>query len=216
MDIYYLGHSAFRLKGKKLTVITDPFDPKMVGINFLKQSADIVTFSHDHADHNFSANVKDYKRIFNGPGEYEVEGVSFIGIPSFHDDVQGEQRGKNTIFVIEMDGVRVAHLGDLGHKLSDKATEAMGEIDVLLIPIGGTYTIDAKTAFEVTNAIDPKVVVPMHYKVAGMPEETFGTLTGLDAFVSQFGSSPKTLPKLSVSAGSLSSDEIQVVILETK
>lgn len=216
MDIYYLGHSAFRLKGKKVTVVTDPFDPKMVGLAFPKVDADVVTISHAHADHNYLEAVKNYKKVLQGPGEYEIAGVSFFGIPTYHDSENGKHRGNNTIFVIEMDGVRIAHLGDLGHKLSEKVSEEMGEIDVLLVPVGGTYTLDAKTAAEVTTMLEPKVVIPMHFKAPNMPEETFGNLETVDAFVSHMGSSPKTLPKLSVTAGSLSSEEIQVVILETK
>lgn len=216
MDIYYLGHSAFRFKSKKITVITDPFDPGMVGIPFPKVSADVVTISHDHPDHNFLANIKDYKKVLSGPGEYELDGVSFFALPSFHDSEEGSSRGKNTIFVFEIDGVRIVHLGDLGHSLSEKVEESIGEVDVLLLPVGGIYTIDSKAAAEITSSIGPKVVIPMHFKVEGINKEAFGTLSGVEDFVAQMGSTPKILPKLSLSAGSLSSEEVQVVILEAK
>src|SRR3990170_913648 len=109
MEITYLGHSSFRLKASKGIVLTDPFDPDMVGLKFPKVSADLVTVSHQHEDHNRVNLVAEVKKEISGPGEYEVQGISFIGIPTYHDNEKGEKRGKNTIFVIEMDNLRILH-----------------------------------------------------------------------------------------------------------
>ena len=134
MDITYLGHSSFRIKTKTATIITDPFDPQMVGLKYSGVEGDIVTISHAHNDHNAEAKVSGVKKVFDGPGEYEVMGVSIIGYPSFHDGKGGSERGKNIIFVFEAEGLRIAHLGDLGHQLSDDLINEMGSIDILMIP----------------------------------------------------------------------------------
>ena len=117
MDITYLGHSSFKIKTKTATIITDPFDPQMVGLKYSGVEGEIVTVSHAHADHNATGKVAGVKKIVEGPGEYEISGVSIMGFPSFHDNKEGAERGKNTIYVIEADGLRLAHLGDLGHTI---------------------------------------------------------------------------------------------------
>ena len=140
MDITFLGHSSFRLKGRTASLVCDPYDVKMVGLKYSAVEADIVTISHDHADHNQASQVSGVKKIISGPGEYEVMGISILGFPSFHDNKAGESRGKNTIYVFEVDGLRICHLGDLGHKLSQELVEDLGHIDILFIPVGrGIY-----------------------------------------------------------------------------
>ena len=212
MEIIYLGHSAFKLKGKQKNVVTDPYDEK-VG-KFPKDiEADIVTVSHNHFDHNAVTKVKGDPFVINGPGEYEVGGVSVVGVATFHDDQNGALRGKNTVYVIEIDGLRIAHLGDLGHKLSDDNLEEMGAIDVVLIPVGGYYTIDAKVAKEVVGQIDPWVVVPMHYHTEGMGVDE---IVGVEEFLKEMGKTGITaIPKLVISADKLP-EEMQVVVLEKK
>src|SRR5688572_29430633 len=175
MEIKYLGHSSFRLKGKSMSVVTDPFDSEMVGLTFPKVIAEIVTISHGHNDHNQSMKVKGTEDraepfVIDRPGENEVGGVGVIGIRTWHDDKEGAERGENIIFTFQIDGVIVCHLGDLGHKLSDKQIENIGQIDVLLVPVGGVYSLNPSQAVEAMNALSPSVVVPMHYKKTGMKE----------------------------------------------
>ena len=135
MDIFYLGHSSFKLKGKHGSIITDPFDSKKVGLKYSSNEADIVSISHEHEDHNAVSAIKGEPKVISGPGEYEIKGISILGFSSFHDSKNGEERGKNTIYVFEIDTVRICHLGDLGQKLSDSLIESLGDIDVLMIPV---------------------------------------------------------------------------------
>ena len=128
MEISFLGHSSFKLKGKTGSVVTDPFDPQMVGLKYSGVEGDIVTVSHEHDDHNRVSLVKGAKKVISGPGEYEILGISILGFPSFHDDRKGSVRGKNTIYVFEIDGLRLAHLGDLGHALSEELVEDLGDM----------------------------------------------------------------------------------------
>ena len=119
MDITYLGHSSFKIRTKTATVITDPFDPKMVGLKYSGVEGEIVTVSHDHSDHNAVDRVSLVKKVVEGPGEYEILGVTIMGYKTFHDNKNGSERGENTVYVIEAEGLRLVHLGDLGHLLSD-------------------------------------------------------------------------------------------------
>lgn len=215
MEITYLGHSSFRIKGKKASLVTDPFDPSMVGIKFPSNDADIVTISHDHGDHNHVEALKNVKRVVNGPGEYEISGISIVGLASFHDDKKGELRGKNTIYVIEVDGLRIAHLGDLGHTLSEKVLDAMGDVDVLLIPVGGEYTVNAQVAAQVARDVEATITIPMHYQVKGLDPKTFSKLTDEKPFLNDLGLPVETLPKLSIKKELLAEDK-KVVVLEKK
>ena len=214
VEIYYLGHSAFRIKGKSSVVITDPYDEK-AGKFPKDQTANLLTISHNHSDHNQAGLVK-AGFVIDGPGEYEVGGVSVVGIPTWHGDQEGKERGINTIFVIEIDGLRIAHAGDLGHKLTREQLEDMGQVDVLLVPIGGVYTLDAKTAAEVVKQPDPWVVIPMHYQQPGLDSGIFGQLTGVEEFLKEMGKPGiQPIPKLTISSDRLPG-EMQVVVLERK
>ena len=147
MEITYLGHASFRIKGKTTTVVTDPYKPDHVGLKFPKHiSADIVSVSHDHPDHNAIHQIEGAAYVVNGPGEYEIKGVGVIGLSTFHDEEKGAKRGKNTIYRIEMDGLSIVHLGDLGHTLSAEEVDSLDGVDILMIPVGGVYTIDAAKA----------------------------------------------------------------------
>ncbi len=214
MDIIYLGHSSFKITGKNASVVTDPFDPKMVGLKLPKTSADIVTLSHDHEDHNFVEGISDVHKVIQGPGEYEVREISMIGIPSFHDQTKGSERGKNTIFVFELEGFRVVHLGDLGHTLDEATIEAIGDTDVLFVPCGGKYTLNAEEALAVTRAISPKIVIPMHYKADGLNDETFAELQTVESFVEALGQTPERMKKYSIKAGTVITDELKLIILD--
>ena len=211
MEISCLGHASFKIKGKTATIVTDPFD-EYVGYKFPKTKADIVTISHNHKDHNRKNLVSEVKKVIDGPGEYEVSGVSIIGFSTFHDEKKGRLRGKNTVYVFEIDGARVVHLGDLGHKLNEKQLEFLGDVDVLMIPIGGEYTIDSQTAAGAVRDIEPKIVIPMHYWVKGMNKDAFGKLAGIDSFISEVGLPTEKLEKLIVKKG-LTEEEQRVVHL---
>lgn len=215
MDITFLGHSSFRLKGKTATVVTDPFDPEVVGLKFPKVAADIVTVSHQHEDHNQADLVKGVKRLVSGPGEYEIMGVSIIGIPTFHDEEKGAKRGKNTIYVYEMDGLRLVHLGDLGHKLHEKILEKIGDIDILMVPVGGEYTIGPTEAVEIARAIEPKIVIPMHYQMSGLNPATFAKLSSTKPFLTEIGLLVEKTNKLSVKKENIG-EESKVILLEKK
>lgn len=215
MDITFLGHSSFRIRGKEAVLVTDPFDPQMVGLKYPRVTADVVTISHDHKDHNQKEMVSGARKVVDGPGEYEILGISIIGISTYHDDKKGELRGKNTVYVIELDGLRLAHLGDLGHKLSERILEAMGSIDILMIPVGGEYTIAPAVAAEVVRSFEPIITIPMHYQVKGLKPDMFNKLSKVDPFLSDLGLPVDRLEKLSVKKEGLGEDQ-KVVVLEKK
>jgi L-ascorbate metabolism protein UlaG (beta-lactamase superfamily) len=214
MDITYLGHASFRLKGKTSTLITDPFG-EYIGIKFPKISADIVTVSHEHNDHSDISRISEVKRVIEGPGEYEVAGVSIIGLPTFHDDKKGSERGRNTIYMIEMDDLRIIHLGDLGHRLSEDMLEELGSVDILLIPVGGVYTIGPTEAGEIVRDIEPSIVIPMHYKVDGLNEESFGKLAKVDDFLTEVAMTVEHADKLSIKKAEIGEDK-KVVVLQRR
>lgn len=215
MDITYLGHASFKLRGKHATVVTDPFEASSVGLPFPKHTtADIVTVSHDHEDHNAVGVVEGNPFVVHGPGEYEIKGVGIVGIGVYHDDQKGALRGKNTIYRVELDGISLVHLGDLGHELSTTEVDGLDGVDILLVPVGGTYTINAATAAKVVGEIEPTIVIPMHYMVAGLDQKVFGQLTGVDAFLKEMGKADvAALAKLSVTKEKLP-EEMQVVVLQ--
>jgi len=163
MKIKWLGHACFMITSDAGTkLITDPYQPdEALTYGEINESADIVTVSHDHFDHNNVAAVRGSPEVVRGTTE--IKGIEFKGIPCYHDDAGGRLRGKNTIFCFEVDGIRVCHLGDLGHLLSDKQVAEVGVVDILLIPVGGYFTIDARVATQVCNQLKPKVVIPMHW-----------------------------------------------------
>jgi len=167
MEITWFGHSCFRIRGNKITVVTDPYSPGL-GETPLKLTADIVTVSHADAGHSYVKAVSGQPHIIQGPGEYEIGGVLILGLPAFHDNVSGAERGKNTVYLIEIDEVSILHCGDLGHMLNAAALEEIGNVDVLLVPVGNKTTIGATTAAELVRRLEPKVVIPMHYPVNGM------------------------------------------------
>ena len=209
MDITPLGHASFRIRGKHTTVVTDPYDSGYVGLKFPKHtSADIVTVSHGHHDHNKKDQIEGSPYIVSGAGEYEIKGTSIIGLSTFHDEKNGKERGSNTIYRIDMDGISIAHLGDLGHTL------AAAIVDVLLIPVGGIYTIDAHQAAEVVSEIDPKIVIPMHYGRKELNQKQFSTLAPVSVFLKETGKDPVAPQnKLSISKDKLPA-EMLVVVLE--
>ncbi len=217
MDIIPLGHASFKFKGKSASVITDPFNPLIVGLPFPKHTAaDIVTVSHDHEDHNY-VKILDTSEvvpvIFKGPGEYEAKGIDICAVPTFHDDKEGAGRGKNTVFKIEIDGLRIVHLGDLGHLLLDLQLEIIDNVDIVCVPVGGIYTIDAKQASKIIADLEPKIVIPMHYLRSGLNPKAFSTLSTVDQFLKEMGKEATKSSKLKITKDSLP-PEMQIVVLE--
>ena len=168
MEISWLGHACFVLRGKHATLITDPFTPQSAAQGEAprlgKVNASIVTVSHQHSGHNYVAGVGGKPRVVRGPGEYEISDVLITGVASYHDNKRGQEYGRNTIYVIHMDDLAICHLGDLGHTLQEEQLEEVADADVLLIPIGGQHTINATQAAEVISQVEPRIVIPMHYR----------------------------------------------------
>lgn len=213
MEITHLGHAAFKIKGKNVTIVTDPFNPQMLGIKFPKVEADVVTISHGHEDHNFKSMLPGQPIIVNGPGEYEIKGVKIIGVAAYHDSSKGSERGKNTIYRILVDGVSIVHCGDLGHKLDDNQLEMLEGANILMIPVGGFYTIDGRQASEVVSQINPTIVIPMHYNTPNLDQKIFSKLTDAGPFLKEMGKEGiAPLPKLVVTKDKLPVEPMVVVL----
>jgi L-ascorbate metabolism protein UlaG (beta-lactamase superfamily) len=209
MDITWLGHSSFRIKGSQTTVITDPYSPDL-GYTAGKQTAAIVTVSHRHPGHSYVADVGGEPRVINGPGEYEIANTLIIGLATFHDREDGRQRGKNTVYAIQLDELSICHLGDLGHVLTAQQVEDIGNVDILLVPVGGVSTINATAAAEVVRQLEPRVVVPMHYKTPAISRD----LEPVDRFLKEMSVKDTTSrPKLTLTKGNLPATT-QVVLLD--
>ncbi len=212
MDIIWHGQALFKLKGKNATVIIDPFDPEAVGLKLPKDlEANVVLKSHDHKDHSNVTGVKGEPMVFEGPGEYEVKGVVITGVPSFHDNSQGSERGLNIIFHINIDGVNVVHMGDFGQsQLTEEQISELGQVDVLLVPVGGVYTITGDQAAKIASQLEPKIIIPMHYMIEGLKPG----LETAEKFLKEMGAeSLEAQPKLSVTKDRLP-DEPMVVVLK--
>lgn len=215
MHIIWHGQSCFQIqalrqKSEQVTLAIDPFDGA-IGLRAPSFNADILLVSHDHHDHNNKKAIRGAPFLIDGPGEYEVKDVFIQGISSFHDDVQGAKRGQNTIYTIEVEGLRVCHLGDLGQKeLTPNQLEKIGDIDILMVPIGGGYTISAKEAAEAISQIEPRIVIPMHYHIPKLKIK----LEGLDKFLKAMGrKSFETQQKLLIKKRDLPT-ETKIVVLK--
>jgi L-ascorbate metabolism protein UlaG (beta-lactamase superfamily) len=212
MEITYIGHSCFKIKGKNLEIVIDPYEPTKTGYKLPKLSADVVITSHDHFDHNHVEGVSGYKLAITTPGEYETNDVYIEGITTFHDNKDGKDRGKNTIFQISIDDMNILHLGDLGHVLSKDTLEKILDIDVLMIPVGGFYTIDAEKASEIISQIEPGLVIPMHYREEDKNELT-KDIAPLKKFLDEMGAeNVRKVEKLKVSKSDIP-EETEIVVL---
>jgi L-ascorbate metabolism protein UlaG (beta-lactamase superfamily) len=214
MELTWLGHSCFRLKGKEATLITDPPAPS-TGYSLARLTADIVTISHDHPGHNYVKGVGGEPRVVRGPGEYEIEQVLIAGVKTYHDREHGALRGRNTAYLITMDDVHICHLGDLGDRLDEKALETLSHADVLLVPVGGQYTLDAERAAEVIAQIEPRIIVPMHYQTPTYKySET--PLDPVEKFLQEMGvEAAEPQAKVVITPSSLPS-EPQIVLLNLR
>jgi L-ascorbate metabolism protein UlaG (beta-lactamase superfamily) len=211
MEIIWLGHSCFRIRGKEATIVTDPFD-KTLGYPVKKPTASIVTVSHQHPQHSNLGGVTGSPRVISRPGEYEIANVFINGIATFHDGVRGEQRGKNIVYNIQIEELSICHLGDLGHVPTAEQIEQMSDVDILMVPVGGGATIGATEAVETISLLQPKLVIPMHFKTEAVRME----LAPLEPFLKEMGVKESTSqPKLSVTKSSLPT-ETNVVVLDYK
>lgn len=212
MEIKYIGHSSFFIRTKDAKVVTDPYDPKFIGLKFPKTEADIVTISHKHEDHNFLGQINGTPLVIDWPGQYERLGVRIAGYRHFHDNKKGAERGENILFKIE-DDISVLHCGDIGTIPDDGFLDEIGEVDVLMVPVGGKYTIDAVAAVELVRKIEPSIVIPMHYSVSGMEPEFAKSLTPVSDFLKRIGSeNVVSVPKLVLKKDELMQD-MKVVII---
>jgi len=213
MKIKWLGHASFLITSDTGTsIITDPYATKEdLSYGEITESADIVAVSHSHSDHNNVATVQGKPEVVRGIGTIKVKGIEFKGIPSYHDEAGGRQRGNNIMFCFEVDGIRVCHLGDLGHQLSDKQVAELGSIDILLIPVGGYFTIDAKVATQVCNRLKPKVIIPMHYRT----DKCTFPIAGVDDFLK----GKERVTRLETSERNFESEELptstQIIVLKS-
>lgn len=209
MDIVWNGHACFRLRGRETTVVTDPYD-RSTGFPPLKLTADVVTVSHTHPHHSHLDAVQPASgrvRTVDGPGEYEMAGSLIEGVATYLDKQRGKERGKNTAFLIHLDDISVCHLGALAHTLSSSQIEILKDADVLLVPVGGGTALDATSAAEVVNQLEPRIVIPMYY---GTPTEP---LESVDRFCKELAVTDLTVqPRLQVTKSSLP-EETRVVLL---
>jgi len=217
MNITWYGQSCFRIatqnqkKGRQpVNVVIDPYE-ETVGLKLPKIEADILLLTHGHHDHASTKPATKDTVVIDSPGEYELKDIFIQGIFSFHDKKEGKERGTNTIYTIETEEIKLCHLGDFGEgELTDQKLREMGEIDVLMVPVGGVYTIDAKEAAKVISQIEPRIVIPMHYKIPELKVE----LDDLSSFLKAMGEKKaKAEEKLSIQKKSLPSGEMRVIPL---
>ena len=217
MNITWLGQSCFKIEekvaGNLVSVVTDPYDKK-IGLRLPKTKANLATISHDHFDHNNVEAIVGIEEnepfVIDRSGEYEYRGIFVAGIGSFHDKKEGAERGKSVMFRIEINGISILHCGDLGTTLSDEQLEKIGNVDILLVPVGGTYTINAKEAAEIVRQVEPRVVIPMHYKIPGLDLD----VDDVKGFIKEMGNGSEVMSKFKISKKDLPVEETQLVILE--
>jgi L-ascorbate metabolism protein UlaG (beta-lactamase superfamily) len=207
-EITWLGHACFRIKGREAVVLTDPLSPDS-GYDMRQPQADIVTVSHDHTNHAALDRVTPGFRAITGPGEYEIHEVFISGIQTYHDNDKGRQRGKNTIYVIEIEDLVICHVGDLGHALTDEQSENLSSVDVLIVPVGGGPTLDATAAAELIGQIEPSVVIPMQFRTERGDSER----DPLEPFLKKFGIGEIEVKDRVTLRKSDLSETLQVVIL---
>jgi L-ascorbate metabolism protein UlaG (beta-lactamase superfamily) len=216
MNISWYGHSCFQcqfnLNGENVNLVIDPYSPN-IGLKLPTLTTDFALVTHQHEDHNHIEALRftNGTMVVDSPGEYEIRNVFVHGMASFHDDEQGKDRGLNVIYKIKAEGISIAHLGDLGCDLSSEQLENLENVDILLIPVGGKYTIDAKKAAHLIKQIDPKIVIPMHYKTAGSKID----IDDLQPFVKEMGLGEYTAePSLKINASQLVNENVIVKILK--
>ena len=215
MEITYFGLNAVRLRGREATVMIDPYEPKL-GLSPVRLNVQIVIFTHEDPTHFSLQGLSGEPHIVSGAGEFEIKGVAMTGTQTYHDAKKGAERGKNFAYTVELDDLRVVHLGHLGHGLSEEQLDGIGsKIDVLFVPIGGGSHINSAQATEIVNQIEPKLVIPISYKLPGLTLLA-QDLEGIDKFAKEMGATDLTpQPKLQISS-TPSVEETKLVILEPR
>ncbi|MEA3334511.1 MAG: MBL fold metallo-hydrolase [Chloroflexota bacterium] len=209
MEISWFGHTCFRLQDRILTVVCDPYDGS-VGMSLPRLTADVVTISHGTNGHSNAKGVKNWRKVLSGPGEYEIEGVFITGIPTYHGTEESDSREPNTVFLFEYPDLNICHLGDLGHILKESEVEALPNIDVLMVPVGGRHTLDAAKAAEVISIIEPAIVIPMHFLMKTSEKQ----LESVDRFLKEMGvPAPEPIGSLKLTKKSQLPSETQVLLL---
>lgn len=215
MNIEWFGQACIKVQAKpgpnnEVTVIFDPYEPSKTGLKLPKLSADVVAVTHDHYDHNYTAGVSGDFMLINTPGEYEVKQMFLYGLTGYHDDEKGDKRGAITMYLLETEGLSVAHLGDIGQsELTTEQLEVLEGVDILILPVGGVYTVDGKKAAEIVSQIEPRIVIPIHYKLPGLKSD----LESVDKFIKEVGLKPETVEKLKISKKDLPQEETKLVLL---
>lgn len=211
MEIEWFGLSCFRLRSREATVVTDPYE-KSIGLKLPRPRGDIVTVSHNHAGHDNADGVAGNPKVIQGPGEYEISNVFVTGVRTFHDKRGGKDRGKNTAYAINIEGINVCHLGDLGHVPTQAQADEIGDVDILLVPVGGGNALNASDAAEVVSLFEPMIVIPMHYRVPDLTVK----LDPVEKFIKEMGvKAPAPIESLNVKKEGLPK-ETQLVLLGIK
>ena len=211
MVIAWYGQSCFKITSGELTLVLDPFD-KEIGLRPPHLACDIVCVSHkQHKDHNNVGALSGEPFVADGPGEYEIKGVSIRGIESFHDEKEGSERGLNTIYIIEMEDIVLCNMGDFGQKeLSEEQIKAINEVDILFIPVGGKYTIGGTRASNIVNQIEPRIAIPMHYKIPGLKAD----IEPVDRFLKEMGEGKlQAVEKLTIKKKNLP-EQTEIVVMK--
>ena len=208
MIIYWFGQGCFKIEGKEATVITDPYSPK-TGLKLPRLKADIVTVSHKQEGTEAAKDINEQPFVVDQPGEYESKNVLICGIPLVKNGQTKPE--ENIIFSLNIDGIKIAHLGQLNHDIADEKLESLGEIDILMIPVGGNYTLDPKAAAKLISQIEPRLVLPMHYKIPGLKIK----VDGIKNFCQEMGVKEEYLDKLKISKKDLPHEETEVILLRS-
>lgn len=214
MNINWRGQSCFQISSNgNVNLVIDPFSED-IGLKLPKMEADVLLVTHQHDDHNNVKAIGGNPFVIQGPGEYDIKDFFVQGIHSFHDDVSGKERGANTIYTIEggPEDIKLCHLGDLGQKeLTAEQIEKIGEVDILMIPVGGVFTLSAKEAVNVMAQIEPRITIPMHYQLPKLKIK----INGVEDFLKELGiKKPESLAKLSIKKKDISPEEAKVIILQ--
>ena len=219
MIITWFGHSCFRIEANSaglgqtketVSVLIDPFS-KDIGLRPPKNKNNIVLVTHHHFDHDHTSDANSETFLIDGPGEYEKQGVQIRGISSFHDKSGGKERGLNTIYIIKIEDITICHLGDFGQeKFEEHQLEEIGDVDVLMIPIGGNYTINYKEAVDIIGQIEPKIIIPMHYKIKDLNID----IEGPEKFLKEIGLTPEKTDKFKIVKKNLPTEEMRLVLFQ--
>ncbi len=212
MQIQWLGQSSFKIQtktsGEEITIAIDPYSDE-IGLKMPKFQADIALISHQHKDHNNIEAIKGEPFVISNPGEYETKNVFVYGIPAWHDNKEGAERGAVTIFRIQTEGLNIVHLSDLGSKLNAEQLDKIGNVDILMIPVGGIHTVDGKIASEIIAEVEPRIVIPMHYQIPGLEYK----LNTVEEFLRVSGLPSEKMDRLKIAKKDLITEGTKIVIL---